>query len=96
MARRIEFRAKLWLHPGQGGWHFVSLPKAASAEIRASAPRTGWGSVRVIAIIGETSWRTSIFPDSKTGTYLLPVKAEVRRRERLAAGGVVRCRLEFV
>ncbi|HWI05275.1 MAG TPA: DUF1905 domain-containing protein [Acidimicrobiales bacterium] len=36
--------------------------------------------------IGGTRWSTSIFPDRKRGTYLLPVKKEVRAAEQLAAG----------
>jgi hypothetical protein len=47
-------------------------------------------------MVGATSWRTSIFPDSKTGTYLLPVKKAVRTAERLEPGGTIRARVEVV
>jgi len=52
--------------------------------------------VRVDVTVGATSWRTSIFPDSKTGTYLLPVKKAVRLAEHLEAGGEVRAQLQVV
>jgi hypothetical protein len=45
--------------------------------------------VRVAARIGGTSWRTSVFPDTKRGTYVLPVKQPVRRAEGVSAGDVV-------
>jgi len=38
--------------------------------------------------IGKTAWKTSIFP-AKDGTYLLPVKAQVRKAEGLFAGNRV-------
>jgi hypothetical protein len=43
----------------------------------------------VSAAIGNTTWKTSIFPDSKAGAYLLPVKAEVRKKEKIEAGSSV-------
>lgn len=76
------FSAKLWVYGGTGAWHFVTVPKAISSEIRENfgANSRGWGSLRVSVAIGDTSWRTSIFYDSKTKTYLLPVKKEVRTK----------------
>ena len=94
----FEFGAPLWRYPGADGWHFVSLPAEVSAEITdiAAGARRGFGSVRVDVTVGATSWRTSLFPDSKTGTYLLPVKKAVRLAEHLEAGGEVRAQLQVV
>lgn len=83
---QIAFTAPLWLWNGKGAWHFITLPQDDSAIIRMAVPRRGWGSVRVRARIGETEWATSIFPDTKAGAYLLPVKADVRKAERLLVG----------
>ena len=90
----MEFEAELWLHDGEAGWHFVTLPGEVAEQVRAEAgePR-GFGSVRVEVTIGGSTWRTSVFPDTKTGSFVLPVKAEVRRREDLLAGDDVRVRL---
>lgn len=90
----MEFEAELWLHDGEAGWHFVTLPVEVAEQVRAEAgePR-GFGSVRVEVTIGGTTWRTSVFPDTKTGSFVLPVKAEVRRREDLLADDQVRMRL---
>lgn len=86
----IEVTAPLWLWSGEGGsWHFVTIPPEQAVEIRlesaASGIRRGFGSVRVSATINGVSWRTSIFPQ-KSGGYLLPVKAAVRRDAGIAAG----------
>ena len=98
--RRIgafEFAAPLWRYPGADGWHFVSLPPEISTEITdiTTGIRRGFGSVRVAVTVGSTSWRTSIFPDSKTGTYLLPVKKAVRVAERLEVGDQIKAQLEI-
>ncbi len=87
----IIFTAKLWLYGGEVGWHFVSVPKVHSAKIKkAFAGMTrGFGSVPVLVQIGSSEWKTSIFPDSKSGMYLLPVKAVVRKKESLVAGSSV-------
>ena len=46
--------------------------------------------MKVTAIVGDTSWQTSIFPAKEVGGWLLPVKAAVRKAEGLVAGDVVR------
>jgi hypothetical protein len=94
----FEFGALLWRYPVADGWHFVSLPAEVSAEITdiTAGTRRGFGSVRVDVTVGATSWRTSIFPDSKTGAYLLPVKKAVRVAEHLETGDEVRAQLQVV
>ena len=91
----FEFAAPLWRYPGDDGWHFVSLPSEISADIidLTAGTRRGFGSVRVAVMVGATSWQTSIFPDGKTGTFLLPVKRAVRTAEHLEAGDDVRARV---
>jgi len=54
----------------------------------------GFGSLRVTATIGQTSWQTSVFPSRETG-WMLPVKAAVRKAEGLDEGDEVELRLEF-
>jgi hypothetical protein len=94
----FEFAAPLWQYPGDSGWHFVSVPAEVSADIAdlTGGTRRGFGSVRVAVTVGGTSWRTSIFPDSKTSTFLLPVKKAVRVGEHLDVGDDVRVRVEIV
>ena len=92
----ITVTAPLWLWSG-GKWHFVTVPPEDSTEIRAHSllNRGGFGSVRVEATIAGVTWRTSVFPQ-KSGGYLLPVKADVRRGAGIAAGDEVTVALELL
>lgn len=94
----IRLAATLWRWSGGGGsWHFLTIPEELSAEIRTQnlLRRGGFGSVRVEASIGDVSWRTSVFPQ-KSGGYILPVKADVRRRADIADGDDVSLTLEIL
>jgi Domain of unknown function (DUF1905) len=88
---RHVFRAEVWEHSPEdpGSWHFVTVPAELGEDIVMEAgPRRGFGSVRVEARTGSTTWRTSLFPDSASGGFVLPVKKAVRNAEGLAAGTV--------
>lgn len=96
---RFEFDAEVWVWDARRAetWTFVSLPEEASEEIReyaAGIPR-GFGSVRVEATIGRTTWRTSIFPGGGP-SYSLPVKKTVRKAESLDIGDRARVRIELL
>lgn len=84
-------RGTVWPYPGLAAWHFFTLPEKESAEIKAAFAhlRRGWGSLPVTATVGKTKWQTSIFPDKRVGGYLLPIKAEVRKREAIAGGDTI-------
>ncbi len=88
MNTTYRFDARLWEYPGHAAWHFVTLPQDHADEIKViAAPSTrGFGSVRVEAKINETTWKTSIFPDAKSGSYFLPIKKAVRDTCNLSAG----------
>ena len=78
-------------------WFFTALPEDLSDQIREiPRPFRGFGSVRVLARIGGSQWRTSIFPDSSHGAYVLPLKQAVRDAEHLVDGGPVSVRLEVL
>jgi hypothetical protein len=47
----------------------------------------GWGMIPVDATIGRTTWYTAMF--ERDGRYVLPVKAAIRKAERLVEGDVV-------
>lgn len=88
---QYKLRAKLWKWSGKDAWHFLTLPKNESKEIRGlfGDLKRGFGSLRVRVTIGATSWDTSIFPSAKDKAYLLPVKASVRKAEGLKSGATV-------
>jgi Domain of unknown function (DUF1905) len=93
----IRFKAPLWMWNGKGAWYFVTLPVEEAAKMRFFASESfagakkpkGWGSVRVKLLVGKTVWESALFPDSKSGSFLLPIKASVRRAENLMAGSMV-------
>jgi hypothetical protein len=94
----FSFTAELWRYRGEAGWHFVTLPHGVADAIEElTVPtRRGFGSVRVEVTVGSTTWRTSLFPDTKAESYVLPVKKSVRTAERLEAGDDVAARIELV
>ena len=99
MAKRYKMRSEVVLWPGaQGAWHFAYVDKKHSEEIRKkySGPRRGFGAVRVRVRVGKTAWETSIFPDSRAGVYILPLKAKVRRAESIFAGDRITLALELL
>jgi hypothetical protein len=86
----IGFAAELWEWTGKAAWFFVTLPVDDAEDIRECVPeRRGFGSVRVEAQIGASTWKTSIFPDSSSGSYVLPVKRAIRDAEGVEAGDTV-------
>jgi hypothetical protein len=46
--------------------------------------------------VGSSTWRTSVFPDTKRGALILPVKQEIRRKQHLAVGSVAEVELRVV
>lgn len=89
----LEFDGELWKWQGPSPWHFVRVPVEESQELAAAAAAVsyGWGMIPVSVRVGGTSWATSLFP--KDGQYLLPVKAAVRKAERLTVGDDIAVRL---
>lgn len=94
----ITVTGPLWLWTGEKvSWHFITVPDEQSDEIRAHcfAEMRGFKSARVEAMISGVTWRTSVFP-MKSGGYILPVKADVRRKAGIAAGDEVTVELELL
>ncbi|OPG12923.1 DUF1905 domain-containing protein [Microbispora sp. GKU 823] len=96
----VDFEAELWQWDARRSdtWTFVSLPAEASEEIRdlAGGLRRGFGSLRVRVTLGGSTWKTSIFPDSARGAYVLPVKRAVRAAEALDIGDVATVTVELI
>ena len=90
----IEFNGKIWYWRGPSPYHFVTVPAEQSRDLKtiSSLVTYGWGVIPVHAQIGETEWKTSLFP--KDGLYLVPIKDSVRKAENLAADDEVAIRLE--
>ena len=89
----LEFSGEIWTWRGPAPHHFVAVPEDECADIEATAALVtyGWGMIPVTLQIGGTEWTTSLWP--KDGGYVVPLKAAVRRAERLEVGDVVTIRL---
>lgn len=92
---RIEFSGDIWLWKGPAPWHFVTVPDEESALLEAASSFVtyGWGMIPVEARIGGTTWSTSLWP--KDDRYIVPLKAAIRRAERLNLGDVVTVTLDI-
>lgn len=92
----ITISANIWLYPGENAqWHFVTIPKKETSLINTQygSLKRGWGSLPVTVTIGATTWNTSIFPDKKSGTFMLPLKAPIRRKEGVEAGDKIKLQI---
>ncbi|MEP7290621.1 MAG: DUF1905 domain-containing protein [Chloroflexota bacterium] len=89
----IEFNGEIWFWRGPAPWFFVTVPEEQSLDLKAisSAVTYGWGVIPVQVQIGGTVWKTSLFP--KQDRYLVPIKASVRKAEKLEEGDDVTLRL---
>lgn len=96
-SKKFKFKSKVtvWAPNGykkgdnSGAWRFARVPENISVkikELQKGRLRRGWGAVYANAKIKKTQWQTSIFPDRYSGTYLLPLKKEVRYEENLYDG----------
>jgi hypothetical protein len=98
MQSHFTFQSEVWLTPGDAGWHFITLPVDTADQINFffGDHKRGWGSLPVNVTIGDTVWKTSIFTDKKASSFLLPLKSEVRKNERIVAGDTVSVELDIL
>lgn len=85
---QFTFTGQVWKYDDPNGWYFISLPKANTNEIRTHLKwlEEGWGRLKVTAKIETCTWQTAIWYDSKLETYLLPIKAEIRKKLDIEIG----------
>jgi Domain of unknown function (DUF1905) len=101
LALDFTFTEKCWLWTAdKAAWHFITVPKNHSEEIQFFTnnhfgKRRGWGAVRVTVTIGSSQWQTSIFPSKSLDAYILPIKADVRKKEKIMVGNLVEVALNI-
>ena len=89
---------------GTAAYHLVRIdgePAEAIAmhariERLESGKRRGFGSVKVVARIGDTTRKSSVFPQDKSSRWILLVSKKVMRAEDLAEGDPVELELELL
>lgn len=89
---KYEFSARVWRYASSGGWYFVSLPIKMAKEIRTHLKwqEQAWGRLKATAKLGDEQWETAIWFDTKKSTYLLPLKAEIRKKKKLVTGNTIK------
>ncbi len=91
----IEFTGDIIYWRGPSPFYFVAIPQEQSDDIKAISQLVtyGWGVIPVKVQIGKTIWTTSLFP--KDGVYLVPIRANVRKAEKIDEGDVVDIQLQI-
>jgi hypothetical protein len=89
-----EVSAEVWRSDGPGDRYFVTLPDEVSERVLAAhgSQHHAAGSVPVSVALGRSIWSTSLYSDLNTGSYVIPIKDDVRRRERVRDRQVVSLR----
>jgi hypothetical protein len=91
----IKFTGKIWMWKGPAPWYFVTVPPEQSRELQfiSGAVTYGWGMIPVTVQVGQTKWKTALWP--KDDSYIVPLKVSVRKAEKLAEGDSVTLQLEI-
>ncbi|MDH4466890.1 MAG: DUF1905 domain-containing protein [Bacteriovoracaceae bacterium] len=95
--RKFIFSASVWLYSGKSSWYFITVPRKISQTIykQYSSNAKAWGTVGVLATIRKTTWTTSLFPDKKSQCYFLPLKLQIRKKEKILAGEEIKIKIEM-
>jgi Domain of unknown function (DUF1905) len=95
MTMTIQFDETIFFWRGPAPHFFVTIPPSESREIKSISNRVtyGWGVIPVQVRIGKTTWMTSLIP--KDGLYLVPIRANVRKAEKLEEGDTVAVQVEI-
>lgn len=69
-------------------WYVVTLDAKTGKNIyeQFGSQQGGFGSLRVSVTLGASTWQTSIFRDSSAKSYILFIKAAVRKQEQVRVG----------
>ncbi len=91
---KLRFSGPIWHWVGPAPHHFVTVPEEECMDLKAASKLVtyGWGMIPVRVTIGQTEWKTSLFP--KDGGYIVPIRANVRKAEGLNEGDEVTVHLE--
>ena len=106
MTEEVAFTAPLqiWTNDSESSSvGFVTLPAGAAERVAAHelmrrlelGKRRGFGSVKVTARLGASTWDTSVFPQKGREAWFMAVKVAVRRAEGIEEGDPVKLVLEL-
>ena len=98
MNASYSFKSTLrsWNADGSG-WIYVAVPTKYYSEIKQFTPPNtrGFGSIKVQARLGASTWQTSIFPDAQAKRYILFIKKPMRQAENVERGDRITVAVEL-
>lgn len=88
----------------RGTYHLVVITGREAEQIAMHARlhrlefgrQRGFGSVKVVARIGETRWKSSVFPQNSSTEWILLVSKKVMRAQDIAEGDSVSFEIELL
>ena len=88
--KQWKIQAKMFAYSVEAtSWYFISVDKKVTEEVKKIATKkVGFSFIPVEVTVGETTWRTTLFP-TKEGPYLLSLKKMVRQKEDLREGDII-------
>lgn len=94
---KVKFSGCIWIVGEKGGWYFITIPCEISQEMRLffKSHQRPFNTLPLKVTLGSTTWKTSAFYDTELKSYLLPVKKEVRKKEKLNEGDLVEVEAEL-
>lgn len=90
---------KVSIYPSEkASWYLVPITRKIGQEIKEKYGKAakGFGSLKVEVTLGKSVWQTSIFPDKYSGSYILFLKAKVRKAEDIEAGEKVKFKIKLI
>ncbi|MFN2098761.1 DUF1905 domain-containing protein [Altererythrobacter sp. MF3-039] len=105
MTESLTYTARLARWQGdRGTYHLVSITGNVAEQIAMHerlhrleyGSQRGFGSVKVMARIGDTEWKSSVFPQNKKTEWILLVSKKVMRSEDLAEADQIEVELELL
>ena len=89
----VGFTGDVWYWKGPAPHYFVTVPAPHCDDLKTVSGLVtyGWVIIPVSFSICKSEWTTSLFP--KNGSYILPLKASVRKAEAIDEGDTVTVQL---
>lgn len=87
-ASEVTVKGEAKIFSGPGGWVYVAVPKKHTDKLKGNVKATAWGFIPITATAGKTSWKTSLLPMGD-GSFFIAIKAQVRKKEKIAIGDIV-------
>ena len=93
MKKQFIIKTKIWRWPGDNGWFFVTLDKKLWSKIRLYYPK---GMVKIEARLGKSTWKTSLLPHTKSESYLISIKSQIRKKEGILEGDNIKLQFTII